>query len=60
MTTRKGFLSHPASPMRAFFRTREGLDSPDAMFTMQPFLSTPNVKLAHGVRNDHDHASAAP
>jgi choline dehydrogenase len=46
MTTRKGFLSHPASPMRAFFRTREGLDSPDAMFTMQPFLSTPNVKLA--------------
>ncbi len=46
MTTRKGFLSHPASPIRAFFRTREGLDSPDAMFTMQPFLSTPNVKLA--------------
>ena len=32
--------------MRAFFKTREGLDSPDAMFTMQPFLSTPNVKLA--------------
>ena len=32
----KRVLSHPASPMRAFFRTREGLDSPDAMFTMQP------------------------
>ena len=46
MTARKGFLSHPASPIRAFFRTREGLDSPDAMFTMQPFLSTPSVKLA--------------
>ncbi len=46
MTARKGFLSHPASPMRAFFRTHEGLDSPDAMFTMQPLLSTPNVKLA--------------
>ena len=46
MTTRKGFLSHPASPMRAFFRTREGLDSPDAMFTLQPLLSTPNMKLA--------------
>ena len=46
MTARKGFLSHPASPLRAFFKTREGLDSPDAMFTMQPFLSTPNVKLA--------------
>jgi choline dehydrogenase len=46
ITARKGFLSHPASPMRGFFRTREGLDSPDAMFTMQPFLSTPNVRLA--------------
>jgi choline dehydrogenase-like flavoprotein len=46
LTARKGFLSHPASPLRAFFRTREGLDSPDAMLTMQPFLSTPDVKLA--------------
>src|SRR5262249_46949793 len=46
LTARKGFLSHPASPLRAFFRTREGLDSPDAMFTMQPFLSTPDVRLA--------------
>ncbi len=46
MTARKGFLSHPASPLRAFFKTREGLDSPDAMFTMQPFLSTPDVRLA--------------
>jgi choline dehydrogenase-like flavoprotein len=46
MTARKGFLSHPASPLRGFFRTREGLDSPDAMFTVQPFLSTPDVRLA--------------
>jgi choline dehydrogenase len=46
MTARKGFLSHPASPLRAFFRTREGLDSPDAMLMLQPFLSTPNVRLA--------------
>ena len=46
MTARKGFLSHPASPLRGFFKTREGLDSPDAMFAMQPFLSTPNAKLA--------------
>jgi choline dehydrogenase len=43
---RRGFLSHPASPMRAFFRSREGLDSPDAMFTIQPFLMTPALKLA--------------
>jgi choline dehydrogenase len=45
ITARKGFLSYPASPMRAFFKTREGLDSPDAMLTMQPFLMTPNLKL---------------
>jgi choline dehydrogenase len=41
-----GFLSLPASPLRGFFKTREGLDSPDAMFTVQPFLVTPNLKLA--------------
>ncbi|MFV0296933.1 MAG: GMC family oxidoreductase [Hyphomicrobiaceae bacterium] len=41
----KGFLSLPASPMRAFFRTREGLESPDAMFMVMPFLVTPDLKL---------------
>jgi choline dehydrogenase len=41
-----GFLALPASPLRGFFRTREGLDSPDAMFTVQPFLVTPHLKLA--------------
>jgi len=43
---RKGFLSLPASPLRGFFKTRAGLDSPDAMFTVQPFLVTPDLKLA--------------
>jgi choline dehydrogenase len=42
----KGFLSHPASPMRAFIRTREGLDSPDALLALQPMFVTPDVKLA--------------
>jgi choline dehydrogenase len=46
ITANKGFLSYPASPLRGFFKTREGLDSPDAMLTLQPFLMTPNVKLA--------------
>jgi choline dehydrogenase len=46
ITARSGFLSLPASPLRAFFKTREGLDSPDAMFTMQPFLMAPDFKLA--------------
>jgi len=43
---RKGFLSHPASPMRAFIKSREGLDAPDAMMAIQPLLVTPDVKLA--------------
>ncbi len=43
--TGKGFLSLPASPMRAFFKTREGLASPDAMFMVQPFLVTPDLWL---------------
>jgi len=46
ITANTGFLSLPASPLRAFFKTREGLDSPDAMLTVQPFLVTPNLKLA--------------
>ncbi|MEA2871142.1 MAG: choline dehydrogenase [Hyphomicrobiales bacterium] len=46
ITRRKGFLSHPASPMRAFIKSREGLDSPDAMLAIQPMLVTPEVKIA--------------
>ena len=42
---RKGFLALPASPMRAFFKSREGLASPDCMFMVQPFLVTPDLKL---------------
>jgi choline dehydrogenase len=43
---RKGFLSHPASPMRAFIKSRAGLDAPDAMMAIQPMLVTPDVKIA--------------
>jgi choline dehydrogenase len=32
--------------MRAFIKSREGLDSPDAMIALQPMLVTPDVKLA--------------
>ena len=46
ITAGKGFLSHPASPMRAFIKSREGLDSPDAMLAIQPMLVTPDVKIA--------------
>lgn len=44
--SRKGFLSHPASPIRAFIKSREGLDAPDAMMAIQPMLVTPDVKIA--------------
>jgi choline dehydrogenase len=43
--TGKGFLALPASPLRAFIKTRDGLASPDAMFMLQPFLVTPDIKL---------------
>ena len=46
ITQRRGFLSHPASPMRAFIKSRDGLDSPDAMMAIQPMLVTPDVKIA--------------
>ena len=46
ITARTGFLSLAASPLRAFYKTREGLDSPDAILMVQPFLVTPNLKLA--------------
>ena len=42
---RKGFLSLPASPLRAFVRTRDGLASPDGYMMVQPFLATPDLKL---------------
>jgi len=43
---RKGLLSIPASPIRAYVRTRKGLDAPDAAISWIPFLSTPDFKIA--------------
>ena len=43
---RKGFLSLPAAPMRAYVRSREGLLSPDIGISVNPFLITNGVKLA--------------
>ena len=40
-----GLLSLPASPVRAYVRTRPGLASPDAVISWIPFLAT-NYKLA--------------
>ena len=44
--THKGLLGLPASPIRAYVRTRPGLDAPDASVSWIPFLSDPNFRLA--------------
>ncbi len=44
--THKGLLGLPASPIRAYIRTRRGLDAPDAAIAWLPFLSGPNYTLA--------------
>ena len=43
---RDGLLGMPASPVRAYVRTREGLDSPDFGSSWQPFLAEGTRKLA--------------
>ena len=44
--TRKGLLGLPASPIRAYVRTRAGLDAPDAAISWIPFLATADFKIA--------------
>jgi choline dehydrogenase len=44
--TKKGLLGLPASPIRAYVRTRPGLDAPDAAISWIPFLADPNFKLS--------------
>ncbi len=42
----KGLLGLPASPIRAYIRTRAGLDAPDAAISWLPFLSSSNYRFA--------------
>jgi choline dehydrogenase len=44
--TKKGLLGLPAAPIRAYIRTRAGLDAPDAAISWIPFLTNPNFQLA--------------
>jgi choline dehydrogenase len=44
--TRTGLLGLPAAPIRAYIRTRTGLDAPDAAISWIPFLAGANFKLA--------------
>ena len=43
---RRGFFAMAATPIRVYFRTREGLASPDATFSCLPFLIGPNRSVA--------------
>ena len=43
---RDGLLGMPASPVRAYVRTREGLSSPDVGISWQPFLAEGTRRLA--------------
>jgi len=43
--TDKGLLGIPASPIRAYVRTREGLEAPDAAISWMPFLANENFQL---------------
>jgi hypothetical protein len=45
-TTRKGLLGLPAAPIRAYIRTRPGLEAPDAAISWIPFLVGDNFQLA--------------
>jgi choline dehydrogenase len=44
--TNKGLLGLPASPIRAYVRTRAGLEAPDAAIAWIPFFATNDYKLA--------------
>jgi choline dehydrogenase len=44
--THKGLLGLPAAPIRAYVRTRAGLDAPDAGISWVPFLVGENFQLA--------------
>lgn len=44
--TDKGLLGLPAAPIRAYIRTREGLDAPNAAISWIPFLVGANMQLA--------------
>jgi choline dehydrogenase len=46
LLTHKGLLGLPAAPIRAYIRTRAGLDAPDAAISWVPFFMTNDFQLA--------------
>ncbi len=46
LLTGKGFMGIPAAPMRAFIKTREGLEAPDGLLGWVPLLYEPGYKAS--------------
>jgi choline dehydrogenase len=46
LITRKGMLGIPAAPIRAFVKSREGLEAPDVLLGWVPMLYEPGQKLS--------------
>jgi choline dehydrogenase len=44
--TRSGFMAMPATPIRFYVRSREGLESPDCTFACLPFIVGPGRTVA--------------
>ena len=43
---KKGLMANPIAPMRAFIKTREGLEAPDALLGWVPLLYEPDYSLS--------------
>ena len=59
ITARRGFLSHPASPMRAFFRTSRGPRQPRRHVHHAALPHDAGLQARERPRFQHDHASVA-
>ena len=57
--THKGLLGLPAAPIRAYIRTRAGLDAPDAAISWIPFLVGDEFPAREEFRRHRDHEHPA-
>ena len=56
---RKGLLGLPAAPIRAYVRTRAGLEAPDAAISWIPFLVGDELPAGEDLRHHRDHEHPA-
>ena len=55
----KGLLGLPAAPIRAYIRTRAGLEAPDAAISWIPFLVGDELPAGQDLRHHRDHEHPA-